>query len=347
LKKRLRTLGFYFLRVFGGFKIARRRLRNNLLILCYHGISVYDEHEFYPGLFQTRETFRRRIELLAETGLPVLSLSDALNGLKNKTLPPGAVVLTFDDGWWGTYKHAIPELKQHDFPGTIYATTYYIDKKFPIYHLVIRYLFWKTNVNVVDFTGIDQRFNDVTDLRIGLEKDEAINNLLELGESRNADQRKLLLSKVATALEASYNEIQEQRLFRLMTFNEVHHSAEKDIDIQLHGHRHMGTLTLDDEILFKEEIKVNKKMLEEHVHGSLVHYCYPSGAHHARQHDWLKALGIKSAVTTEPGVIHYGDNIYTLNRFLDSETLSETEFLAELYGIGNFFRCLFRQRSKA
>jgi peptidoglycan/xylan/chitin deacetylase (PgdA/CDA1 family) len=343
LKYQVRLMLYRILRLCGGFKIARWLLRNNLLILCYHGISVRNEHEFYPGLFLSKETFRRRMDLLADSGFPVFCLQDALDHLKDNSLPPGAIVLTFDDGWWGTFNYAVPEMTRYNFPGTIYVTTYYVENQFPLYHIFVRYLFWQTKLDVIDLTDVDEHFDDVTNLSIPQERADAIDTLLRLGEFVNAENRDRLLSKIATAFGERYSELKKQRLFCLMTFDEIRDSLNKNIDIQLHGHRHMGNLSLNDERLFIDEIIKNREILKEHTHRDLVHFCYPSGAHHARQQSWLKAAGIESAVTTIPGVVHAKDNFYVLNRFLDSETISEIEFLAELCGIGSFLRTFFRK----
>jgi hypothetical protein len=67
--------------------------RHRLLILCYHGVSMYDEHE-WGDLYISPETFRRRMEVLARTHCNVLPLSEAVYRLQNGTLPDRAVVIT-------------------------------------------------------------------------------------------------------------------------------------------------------------------------------------------------------------------------------------------------------------
>ena len=46
--------------------------QRRLLILCYHGLALKDEHEWRPLLFITPDLFRRRMQLLARGGYRIL-----------------------------------------------------------------------------------------------------------------------------------------------------------------------------------------------------------------------------------------------------------------------------------
>ena len=49
---------------------------------------------------------------------------------------PRAWPFTFDDGGYDFYTVAFPLLKSHEFPVTVYQTTYYSDYQQPIFNLV-------------------------------------------------------------------------------------------------------------------------------------------------------------------------------------------------------------------
>src|SRR5271166_1102193 len=133
------------LRAAGVFSVAARlRRRNTLLILCYHGISLADEHEWEGGLYITPALFRHRLEVLRNLNTNVLPLGEGLERLQAGTLPPRSVVLTFDDGFYDFHRHAVPLLREFGFPCTIYLTTYYCDYKLPIFNLMASYLLWKS-----------------------------------------------------------------------------------------------------------------------------------------------------------------------------------------------------------
>ena len=129
MKKKLLISFLRIARCLGFFTLSRLLTQRYLRILCYHGASLRDEHKFRSGLFIRPEVFSSRMALLAEREYPVLSLSEALTSLDRDALPPCATVITIDDGWSGTCLKMAPILKDHDFPATLYLSTYYMDKQ--------------------------------------------------------------------------------------------------------------------------------------------------------------------------------------------------------------------------
>src|ERR1043166_3942129 len=66
------------------------------------------------------------------TGRHVLSVNDALEKLRAKTLSPCSVVLTFDDGGCDFYRCAFPILRQFNWPATVYLKSYYSHYTYPL-----------------------------------------------------------------------------------------------------------------------------------------------------------------------------------------------------------------------
>src|SRR4051812_20387674 len=107
---------------------------NRLLILCYHGISRYDEDLWRPSLYMRPEVLRRRLEIMKQGEYNVLPLGEALRLLQGTgQLPPRSVAITFDDGGYDFYAAAFPVIKDYGFPVTVYQTTYYSDHQMPVF----------------------------------------------------------------------------------------------------------------------------------------------------------------------------------------------------------------------
>jgi len=128
---------------------SSERRRAKLLILCYHGLSIDDEHEWLPKLFTTPEGFRQRLRALREMQANVLPLGEAVERLHAGSLPPNSVVITFDDGFYDFLKFGVPSLEEFRMPATLYLTTHYCDYRLPIVNLALDYLLWKSNRDFV------------------------------------------------------------------------------------------------------------------------------------------------------------------------------------------------------
>lgn len=116
--------------------------RNRLLILCYHGVSLEDEHQWRPALYLPQQILEQRLESLRAMHCSVLPLEEALQRVKARDLPPRSVAVTFDDGTYDFYRQAYPLLTKYEIPVTVYQTTYYSDNPMPVFNLICSYMLW-------------------------------------------------------------------------------------------------------------------------------------------------------------------------------------------------------------
>src|SRR5262245_16863532 len=144
MKSTVKLASLWVCRSLGLFRLASWRNRKKLCILCYHGLAINGESAFRPKLFMEVGTFVGRLNYIRASGRPVLPLGSALESLSAGRLPHHALVITIDDGFFSSYQIAAPLLKAHGFPATVYVTSYYAQKRIPIYRLFVQYAFWKT-----------------------------------------------------------------------------------------------------------------------------------------------------------------------------------------------------------
>lgn len=102
-----------------GAAAVSRQETVSIPVLNYHSIGQA------PGntLVLAPETFALQMSYLAEHGFTPLSLTEFILILeKKKHAPPKPVLLTFDDGYADNFELAMPVLRKHQFPATLFMS---------------------------------------------------------------------------------------------------------------------------------------------------------------------------------------------------------------------------------
>jgi peptidoglycan/xylan/chitin deacetylase (PgdA/CDA1 family) len=304
-----------------------------LLILAYHGISLGDEHEWSPELYIPVDAMRERFAMLRDTGCHVLSLREGLARLASGTLPPRAVALTFDDGTHDFLAAGVPLLREFGFPATVYVTTYYAGTQTPVFRMACRYLFWVGRDRVIEGSGLTAE-GDPLELKTLDHRDAAVERIekhLASGNGGTAAEMEAL-HVIASRVGVDLPRFLAERRQRIMSPDHIAGLPSDLVEVQLHTHRHRVPL---DPVAFRREIEDNRRSLAEwRPQGVFDAFCYPSGVTDARFLPWLRDLGIKSAVTCEPGLASARHDPLLLPRVVDTFRLTKLEFGSWLTGGG-------------
>ncbi|MEU2286363.1 polysaccharide deacetylase family protein [Streptomyces sp. NPDC013178] len=95
-------------------------------ILMYHAVAA-EPNDATRALSVTPEAFGEQMALVAERGLTPLTTADlAARWRAGRALPTRPVLITFDDGYEGVHRHALPALAKHGFPATLFVSTGWI-----------------------------------------------------------------------------------------------------------------------------------------------------------------------------------------------------------------------------
>ena len=312
--------------------VGRSRWRSRrLLILCYHGISQYDEHLWNPAFYMSQDALRRRMELLVRNNCSVLPLGEGVARLSRNDLPPRSVVITFDDGSYDFFAQAYPVIRQFQFPVTVYQTSYYSSFNRPVFDVACSYVLWKAagkKIEALGFTGAP----GVLDLSTEEGRSSASLQIRQLAyrKGMSAEDKDELLERLAASLEVDSGLIRRKRLLHLMRPDELHQLVKDGVDLQLHTHRHRMPKDRD---LFRREIVDNRNFLAAVGQPSASHFCYPSGVYEDCFLPWLSQLGVQSATTCDPGLAGAQTCALLLPRFVDSSACSDVEFEGWLHGV--------------
>jgi peptidoglycan/xylan/chitin deacetylase (PgdA/CDA1 family) len=302
--------------------------RERLLILCYHGVALLDEHEWNPELYVTRELLRDRLRYLRDAGYSILPLREACERLTLGTLPPRSVSLTFDDGTVDFSRLVVPLLEEFSVPATIYLTTYYSDLRIPVFDTVLSYVLWKGRTSKADLGSLCDSPVPVR-VSTAAARDHARGALWEHATKLGLDAhaKNSFVARIADRLQVPYDRVLESRVLQIMSPDEVAALPRDLVDVQLHTHRHRTPPTRE---LFVRELRDNADRVRalRGASASLTHFCYPSGVYDGAFLPWLRESGIEYATTCVPGIAAVGDDSLLLPRFIDSGAHSTATFEA-------------------
>ncbi len=95
-------------------------------ILMYHAVST-DPNDATRVLSVSPEAFAQQMELIGALGCTPLRTADlAARWRAGRPLPERPVLITFDDGYEGVHRHALPVLAKHGFTATVFVSTGWI-----------------------------------------------------------------------------------------------------------------------------------------------------------------------------------------------------------------------------
>jgi peptidoglycan/xylan/chitin deacetylase (PgdA/CDA1 family) len=332
--RRVRHAALAGFRAAGGLRwvAASAWRRRRLLILCYHGVSLRDEHEWDPELFVTPQFLRRRFEILRDGGYAVLPLGEAARKLRAGALPPRCVVLTFDDGFHNFYAAAAPLLEEFGYPATNYVSTYHCVHQRPVVGLTLRYVLWRARARRLA-SGTLPGQDEAMALESPQQREWLAARMLEATQALAAEPQaqQAWLGDVAARLGVDWESIVRGRLFHLMTTVEVADVARRGVDVQLHTHRHR---TPRDESAFRGEVLENRRILEDLAGRPARHFCYPSGNVEPAFLPWLRDLEVETATTCRAGMAKAEHDPLLLPRYVDTLAQSEVMFESWLSGTG-------------
>lgn len=92
-------------------------------ILMYHSVAVAP-NSTTRALSVAPEAFAEQMALIGDLGLtPLTTTALAAHWRYRRPLPARPVLITFDDGYEGVHRYALPVLAKHGFPATLFAAT--------------------------------------------------------------------------------------------------------------------------------------------------------------------------------------------------------------------------------
>lgn len=99
-------------------------------VLAYHKIKPYDKNDEATTLEMFDTTFKEEMDYLKDNGFTTLTLDEFYKWYTGEIeVPKKSVVITLDDGYYGTYYFAYPIIKENGQAATVFTIGHRIDEK--------------------------------------------------------------------------------------------------------------------------------------------------------------------------------------------------------------------------
>lgn len=322
--------------------LARSRLQGRAVVLMYHRVlTPADEARSWshPGIGVRADNFARQVALLKRSFTPLTLDAFAAHLRERRPFPPGACLVTFDDGWLDTGTVAWPVLREAGVPAVVFLPSDYIGTGAMFWQERLRALLydvWRHARADAAFAGRAAALLDA----------HGYPRLLEVAE---ADIRPVLMDAVLSrkygALDAAAtltSDLESLLAGRaraevsdaFLTWPQVGALAAEGLVFGGHGrsHRLLTDIPLDE---VAGEAADARDAIAAVLGAPPATFAYPNGNWNPAVAERVAGAGYRLAFTTDHGHVGPGDSAMSLRRvnIHEGATATPAMFVARLLGL--------------
>lgn len=301
---RIDTLGAGLLAKVGGY-VFPDSVHSRLSVLIFH--RVLPEPDPLLPYEITAKQFAAEIEALARH-FTILPLHEGLARLRDNTLPPYALCLTFDDGYRDNYTIALPILQRLGIKATFFIASGYLDGG-RMWNDTLLTIVRRWPRETIDLTDWGIPLIPMDDLA---QRQQAWGLLFRWMRKIGTRGREEMLDRLVRQLpETLPTDL-------MMTREQVQQLHRDGMEIGCHTRSHPILTRLTDEAA-RAEITESKLELEELTQAEVRYFAYPNGTpgddYGLRDVKLVSAAGFDAAFSTSWGVVTRDWDQYQIPRF--------------------------------
>jgi peptidoglycan/xylan/chitin deacetylase (PgdA/CDA1 family) len=294
--------------------IQRRLARFRILILTYHGVARDSVDSFLTRHSIDASVFDAQLAWLSRH-YQFLPLADSVRALEQPTtrLPERGVVITFDDGLRNVLRCALPILRTHGAPATVFVCPDYVGSG-PLWTDEVTALIMATPLQTLDSPLGDGRTYRLRGAAAREQAAKAITVVMKALNSVDRDDRLQRLREVCRSGGRAVDAAPE--CHDLLTWDDVRSLAEAGIEIGSHGCTHTVLTALRAENA-RDEIVRSKKTIETELGRPCTLFSYPNGTwrdFEPEHQEMLIEAGYRAAVTQIAGINGHRSRLTALRR---------------------------------
>lgn len=269
---------------------AKRELNRHgaIVVLTFHRVledDCFSQTDSLPNIVVRKSTFRRLIRYVSSNfeavDLHRASPGHPSTGLPSTRLPSTRlrVAFTFDDGWRDNFENALPELKAHGVPATVFLCTGLMNRKTP---------FWPEQVRGTLYESLRATYGR----RAGRLVEALIEGLKYCTAEARASHLDLLLQQTNGTPTEFYDRD------ATLSWEQILEMRRQGIAFGSHTHTHqiLTSVHIEDA---KAESANSKAVIESKLNESCEIFAYPNGNWSPEIRDVIAESGYRLAFTTD------------------------------------------------
>lgn len=283
--------------------LLRATSRARGIIFTLHRVLPDHPADFSPNsILQVRPDFLDfAIQRVRQLGFEIVDLGEGLRRIESEFPEKRFVVFTFDDAYRDNLKYALPILRKHQCPFTLYVPTALVDGVGEIWWQALEDIIASQQaIAITDGDGENEYVSTAT-----LAEKRATYNQLYLKMRAMPEPARVALIR-DLAGKYSYD-LEAQCRALIMDWTELRIFANDQLcTIGAHTVHHYELAKLPPDQA-RSEIELSVKVIEAQFGKRPIHFSYPIGglsSANQREYQLAKDLGLRSAVTTIPGGIY-------------------------------------------
>jgi len=304
----------------GGAGRLRKVRKAKYAILGYHSVGA---HGFPLYCRLPVRTFAEQMRYI-KRNYRVLSLQQMVEELQNPSSYRQSVVVTFDDGYVGTYCDAFPILKEYGIPATVYLTAGAIESGEVPWYDRIFLQFQQAAAEVTVHLDSKQQF------RLGgfWSRVDAAASVVSYLRTLPDEERQRWCESFEKTIPLRYTELGGS----MMNWEQVHEMCRAGVSFGCHTMTHPVLSRLSPDAV-QREVGESKWLIENRLGVQVNDFAFPFGKPKDCGSIGAKALsqlGIRTAVTTIVGINQPGEDTFRLRRMVQGNETSIAMFAYRL-----------------
>lgn len=291
--------------------LVRRLSKSRGVIFTLHRVLPDDPADFAPNaILQIKPDFLDfTIRRVRELGLDIVDIDEAIRRIEATEEGRKFVVFTFDDAYRDNLKYALPILRRHQCPFTLYVPTSLVDGLGEVWWQALEDIIAAQPALAVTYLGETDYYPAATLKEKRLTYDALYWRLRQMPE----DDRVSLVREIARQYDF---DLDRHCRDLIMSWNELKTFAGEQLcTLGAHTVHHYELAKLPAEQAYNE-IEQSLKVIKAQFGARPLHLSYPIGGSASagpREFQMAEELGLRSAVTTRPGGLYHADKDHLLS----------------------------------